>query len=67
MAGEDPHWLTLRDVREVLEKHRYKFSQDAIERLLKTLQEGNRVYFDVVYIEPVAPGLYAGYSREMDL
>lgn len=61
------HWLTLRDVRDVLENHAQKFDSDSIDRALARLESGKRVYTDCVYFDEVAPGLYAGYLWEAEL
>lgn len=60
-AAEDPHYLTLADIREVLEHHAYRFCGAAIDRILETLAGGNQVYTDPVLFVPVAPELYCGY------
>jgi hypothetical protein len=58
---EDPHYLTLGDVREVLEHHAYRFCAATIERILEALEDGGKVYTDPVLFVREAPGLYAGY------
>lgn len=60
-APDDPHYLTLTDVREVLEHHAYRFCAATIDRILEALEDGGRVYTDPVLFVSVAPGLYAGY------
>jgi hypothetical protein len=63
----DCHYLTLRDVRDVLENHPCKFDPGAIDQALARLESGQRVYTDCVYFDEVAPGLYAGYLWEAEL
>lgn len=58
---QNPCYLTLGEVREILEHHRYRFSRETIDRIAAELAAGRRVYTDPVLFVQEAPGLYAGY------